>query len=118
MQFHVVMTAFHHECHILTFEDESEFRKFLIDEICRKDEDDDDESQVETEAEAEAEAVAEAVDIDIVCGLLLPLKDLIKLAIDKGNTRHGSGESHIGAVIQGDLLGSGYVNVWVVHKRP
>lgn len=108
MQFHVVMTAFHHECHILTFEDESEFRKFLIDEICRKDshiiedEDDDDESQVETEA----------VDTDIVCGLLLPLKDLIKLAIDKGNTRHGSGASHIGAVIQGDLLGSGYVNVW------
>ena len=84
MKFHVIMTAFHHECRLKTFDDESEFRMFLIDEICGEDEEDEEFAQ-------------------------MPLNNLVKLAIDTGNTRHHTHAGHIGAVIYGDMLGRGYV---------
>lgn len=84
MKFHVIMTAFHHECRLKTFDDESEFRMFLIDEICDEDDEEEDFDQ-------------------------MPLKDLVKLAIDAGNTRHYMRSTHIGAVFYGDILGQGYV---------
>lgn len=91
MKYHVIMTAFHHECRLKSFDDESEFRMFLIDEIYGEDE------ECEEDEEEEDEFFQ------------MPLKDLIKLAIDAGNTRHHTRASHIGTVIFGDMLGQGYV---------
>lgn len=88
MKYHVIMTAFHHECRLKSFDDESELRMFLIDEIYGDEEEDEEEDE----------------NYDH-----MPLKDLIKLAIDAGNTRHHRHASHIGTVIFGDMLGQGYV---------
>jgi hypothetical protein len=92
MKYHVIMTAFHHECRLKSFDDESELRLFLIDEICG---DNDEDEYMEEEDEF----------------LQMPLKDLIKLAIEAGNVRHHihTHPSHIGTIIFGDMLGQGYV---------